>query len=68
MATRTRKNGVIGAGYTYLSRVTPNGYVTLITKYHGTIGRGFVQFAASEGSQIINSEFRCLGDVEPGQR
>jgi parallel beta-helix repeat protein len=27
-----------------------------------------VQFAASEGSQIINSEFGYLGDVEPGRR
>jgi parallel beta-helix repeat protein len=27
-----------------------------------------VQFAASEGSQIINSEFGYLGDIEPGRR
>ena len=25
-------------------------------------------FAGSEGSQIINSEFGYLGDVEPGRR
>jgi parallel beta-helix repeat protein len=35
---------------------------------NGTIPRGYVQFAASEGSQIINSEFGYLGFVEPGRR
>jgi mannuronan 5-epimerase len=35
---------------------------------NGTIRRGFVQFAASEGAQILNSEFGYLGDVEPGRR
>ena len=35
---------------------------------NGTIRRGYVQFAASEGSQIINSEFGYLGDVEFGRR
>jgi parallel beta-helix repeat protein len=35
---------------------------------NGTIRRGYVQFAASEGSQIINSEFGYLGDIEPGRR
>jgi mannuronan 5-epimerase len=35
---------------------------------NGTIPRGFIQFAASEGAQIINSEFGYLGDVEPGRR
>jgi hypothetical protein len=35
---------------------------------NGTIRRGYVQFAASEGSQIMNSEFGYLGDVEPGRR
>ena len=35
---------------------------------NGTIRRGFVQFAESEGSQILNSEFAYLGDVEPGRR
>ena len=32
---------------------------------NGTIGRGYVQFAASEGAEIINSEFGYLGYVEP---
>jgi mannuronan 5-epimerase len=35
---------------------------------NGTIRRGYVQFAGSEGSQIMNSEFGYLGDVEPGRR
>jgi mannuronan 5-epimerase len=35
---------------------------------NGTIRRGYVQFSGSEGSQIINSEFGYLGDVEPGRR
>lgn len=35
---------------------------------NGTIPRGYIQFAASEGSQIINSEFGYLGFVEPGRR
>src|SRR5215211_4730972 len=35
---------------------------------NGSIRRGYIQFAASEGSQIINSEFGFLGDVEPGLR
>ena len=35
---------------------------------NGTIGRGYMQFAASEGAEIINSEFGYLGYVEPGRR
>jgi parallel beta-helix repeat protein len=35
---------------------------------NGTIRRGYIQFAASEGSQITNSEFGYLGDVESGRR
>jgi parallel beta-helix repeat protein len=35
---------------------------------NGTIHRGYVQFADSEGSQIINSEFGYMGYVEPGRR
>jgi mannuronan 5-epimerase len=35
---------------------------------NGAIPRGFVQFAASEGAQILNSEFGYLGGVEPGRR
>jgi poly(beta-D-mannuronate) C5 epimerase len=35
---------------------------------NGTISRAYIQFAASEGAQITNSEFAYLGYVEPGQR
>jgi mannuronan 5-epimerase len=35
---------------------------------NGSIRRGYIQFAASERSQILNSEFGYLGDVEPGRR
>lgn len=35
---------------------------------NGTNPRGYVQFADSEGSQIISSEFGFLGYVEPGRR
>jgi mannuronan 5-epimerase len=34
----------------------------------GTIPRGYVRFAASEGSQILNSEFGYLGNAEPRRR
>jgi mannuronan 5-epimerase len=35
---------------------------------NGTVSRGYVQFAASEGSQILNSEFGYLGYDEFGRR
>ena len=35
---------------------------------NGTIRRGYIQFAASEGAQIINSEFAYLGYQELGRR
>ena len=35
---------------------------------NGSARRGYIQFAASEGSQITNSEFGYLGGVEPGLR
>jgi mannuronan 5-epimerase len=35
---------------------------------NGSIGRAYIQFAASEGSEILNSEFAYLGYQEPGQR
>lgn len=41
---------------------------TIPQNMNGNISRGYIQFAASEGSQIINSEFGYLGDVEPGRR
>ncbi len=41
---------------------------TISQDMNGSTRRGYIQFAASEGSQIINSEFGYLGDVEPGLR
>src|SRR5215210_2311200 len=35
---------------------------------NGTIPRGYIQFAGSEGAQILNSEFGYLGYSEPGRR
>jgi mannuronan 5-epimerase len=35
---------------------------------NGTVRRGFIQFAGSEGSQILNSEFGYLGYQEFGRR
>jgi len=35
---------------------------------NGSVRRGYIQFAGSEGAQIINSEFGYLGDLEPGRR
>ena len=35
---------------------------------NGTISRGYIQFAASEGSQILNSELGYLGYDELGRR
>jgi mannuronan 5-epimerase len=35
---------------------------------NGAIRRGYVQFAGSEGSQILNSEFGYLGYAQPGRR
>ncbi|MDQ3835504.1 MAG: right-handed parallel beta-helix repeat-containing protein [Thermoproteota archaeon] len=35
---------------------------------NGTIRRAYVQFAGSEGAQILNSEFGYLGYDEPGRR
>jgi mannuronan 5-epimerase len=40
----------------------------ILQDMNGTIRRGYIQFAASEGAQILNSEFGYLGDVEPGRR
>jgi poly(beta-D-mannuronate) C5 epimerase len=34
----------------------------------GTIPRGYVRFAGSEGAQILNSEFGYLGNAQPGRR
>jgi parallel beta-helix repeat protein len=35
---------------------------------NGTVSRAYIQFDASEGAQILNSEFGYLGYDEPGRR
>ena len=66
-------NGIIVYGKIVINGITitswdiSNGDV-IQQNMNGTIRRGYVQFAASEGAQIINSEFGYLGDVEPGRR
>src|ERR671914_331924 len=35
---------------------------------NGSVSRGYIQFAGSEGSQILNSEFGYLGYDGPGRR
>jgi mannuronan 5-epimerase len=35
---------------------------------NGNVSRGYIQFAGSEGSQILNSEFGYLGYDDPGRR
>jgi parallel beta-helix repeat protein len=69
----TRENGIIVYGKILIDgikitswNVSSNDVIP--QDINGTIRRGYIQFAASEGSQIINSEFGYLGDVEPGRR
>jgi parallel beta-helix repeat protein len=67
------ENGIIVEGRILIDGVKitswdiPTGDV-IGQNINGTIRRGYVQFSGSEGSQIINSEFGYLGDVEPGRR
>jgi len=67
------ENGIIIHGTILVNGVTITSWDTeeddvIEQDMNGTIRRGYIQFAASEGSQIINSEFGYLGDVEPGRR
>jgi mannuronan 5-epimerase len=67
------ENGIIVYGKILIDGVTITSWDTeeddvIQQDMNGTIRRGYVQFAASEGAQIINSEFGYLGDVEPGRR
>jgi mannuronan 5-epimerase len=67
------ENGIIVHGTILVNGVTITSWDTeeddvIEQDMNGTIRRGYIQFAASEGSQIINSEFGYLGDVEPGRR
>jgi len=67
------ENGIIVHGSILIDGVTITSWDTeeddvIEQDTNGTIRRGYIQFAASEGSQILNSEFGYLGDVEPGRR
>jgi mannuronan 5-epimerase len=67
------ENGIIVHGRILIDGVTITSWDieeedVIEQDMNGTIRRGYVQFAASEGSQILNSEFGYLGDVEPGRR
>ncbi len=66
-------NGIIVYGTILINGVRITSWDTsdddvIQQNINGTIPRGYVQFAASEGSQILNSEFGYLGFVEPGRR
>ena len=66
-------NGIIVYGKIVINGVTITSWDVsdddiIQQNINGTIPRGYIQFAASEGSQIINSEFGYLGYVEPGRR
>jgi mannuronan 5-epimerase len=67
------ENGIIVHGQIMINGVTITSWdisdeEVIQQNINGTIPRGYVQFAESEGAQIINSEFGYLGDVEPGRR
>ena len=66
-------NGIIVYGTIVINGVRITSWDTssddvIQQNINGTILRGYVQFAASEGSQIINSEFGYLGYFDPGRR
>jgi hypothetical protein len=67
------ENGIIVYGKILINGVTITSWdisdeEVIQQNINGTVERGFIQFAASEGAEIINSEFGYLGDVEPGRR
>jgi hypothetical protein len=67
------ENGIIVYGKILINGVTITSWdisdeEVIQQNINGTIERGYIQFAASEGAEIINSEFGYLGDVEPGRR
>jgi parallel beta-helix repeat protein len=66
-------NGIVVYGKILINGVTITSWDissedVIQQNINGIIRRGYVQFAASEGAQIINSEFGYLGFVEPGRR
>ncbi|MDQ3837188.1 MAG: right-handed parallel beta-helix repeat-containing protein [Thermoproteota archaeon] len=66
-------NGIIVYGKILIDRIKITSWNissndVIAQNMNGSARRGYIQFAASEGSQIINSEFGYLGGVEPGLR
>jgi poly(beta-D-mannuronate) C5 epimerase len=69
----TDQNGIIVDGKILIDGIKITSWNissnnTLLQDINGNIPRGYIQFAASQGSQILNSEFGYLGYVEPGRR
>jgi len=67
------KNGIIVDGKILIDGIKITSWNissnnTLLQDMTGSVPRGYIQFAASEGSQILSSEFGYLGYVEPGRR
>jgi len=67
------ENGIIVYGKILIDGVTITSWDVsdddvIQQNINGTIPRAYIHFAASEGAQIINSEFGYLGFVEPGRR
>jgi mannuronan 5-epimerase len=66
-------NGIIVYGQTLIDSVKITSWDVSTNEViqqdmNGTIPRGYIQFAASEGAQILNSEFGYLGYDEFGRR
>src|SRR5215210_6222886 len=67
------ENGIIVYGKILIDGVTITSWdvsddEVIQQNINGTIPRAYIHFPASEGSQILNSEFGYLGYVEPGRR
>src|ERR687895_1927007 len=67
------ENGIIVYGKILIDGVTITSWDVsegdiIQQDMNGSVSRGYIQFAGSEGSQILNSEFGYLGYDDPGRR
>ncbi len=67
------ENGIIADGKILIDGIKITSWnissnSVILQNVNGIIPRGYIRFTASEGSQILNSEFGYLGYVEPGLR
>jgi poly(beta-D-mannuronate) C5 epimerase len=67
------ENGIIAEGKILIDGIKITSWnissnSVILQDKNGSIPRGYIRFAASQGSQIVNSEFGYLGYVEPGLR